>query len=348
VEWDETVLLTLSAGFLLTGSGQTSHLVTIQDGAVVTNEDTPINITLATGGLGNQPNYNVIQRPLHGTVNGTLPDLLYSPAADFNGNDSLLIQIYDGAVPTYQASIGLKINPVNDVPQFAIGTEIGATDESPAQTIANWATSVSPGPTDAMDEAGQSISFIVTNDNSGFFKVQPTVNAAGTLTFTPAPNVQGTALVNVVIEDNGGTAHGGVDHSLPQTFQIEIKKARIWHNAANELDVNGDTKIAPNDALDVINSINAFGGQKVPSSGSTSKPYWDVNGDGWVAPNDALDVINYINAFGADAEGATPSQQIVGAPSPSPANASKGNPLLSDDLMLLLAVDLASHSKRRV
>jgi hypothetical protein len=345
VEGDETITLTLSSGFLLTGSGQTSHLVTVQDGAVVTNEDTPVSVTFAAE-LGDQPNYIIVAGPLHGTVSGTLPNLIYWPSANFNGSDSFLVHVYDGQLSSFEASIGLVINPVNDEPQFAIGTQISATDESPEQMIANWAANISPGPTAAADEAAQSISFTVSNDSSGLFKVQPSISASGTLTFTPAPNVQGTAFVNVVIEDDGGTSRGGIDHSLPQTFLIEVKKARIWHNAANELDVNGDAKIAPNDVVDVINFINAFGGQRAPSSGSAAGPYWDVSGDGWVAPGDALDVINYIDAFGADGEGQSPLAQTTQLSGIGDRLPLRGE-LPAEDLFTLLALEVELQPKRR-
>jgi hypothetical protein len=52
--------------------------------------------------------------------------------------------------------------------------------------------------------------------------VQPTLAANGTLTFTPAPNANGTATVTVFAVDNGGTAKGGVDTSAAQTFVIAI------------------------------------------------------------------------------------------------------------------------------
>ena len=42
------------------------------------------------------------------------------------------------------------------------------------------------------------------------------------MTFTPAPNATGVATVGVTVQDNGGTANGGVDTSAPQTFLITV------------------------------------------------------------------------------------------------------------------------------
>ena len=56
--------------------------------------------------------------------------------------------------------------------------------------------------------------------------------------------------------------------------------------------------MAPNDALAVINFINAFGSGPVPINAIPGVPYIDANRDGHVAPNDALAIINFINAGG--------------------------------------------------
>jgi hypothetical protein len=63
----------------------------------------------------------------------------------------------------------------------------------------------------------------VSNNNPALFSVQPAVAANGTLTFTPALNAAGSALVSVQVHDNGGTANGGVDTSAAQTFVISVQ-----------------------------------------------------------------------------------------------------------------------------
>ena len=44
----------------------------------------------------------------------------------------------------------------------------------------------------------------------------------GTLTYTPAPNANGVAMVTVRVHDNGGSANGGVATSAPQTFTMTV------------------------------------------------------------------------------------------------------------------------------
>ena len=64
---------------------------------------------------------------------------------------------------------------------------------------AAWATALSAGPA---DEAGQALDFIVSNDNNALFAVQPTIDAAGNLSYTPAANANGSATVTVQIHDD--------------------------------------------------------------------------------------------------------------------------------------------------
>jgi large repetitive protein len=128
-------------------------------------------------------------------------------------------------------TFNITITFVNDAPSFTKGPDINLKQDSQAQTFSNWATKVSPDQNfpPAANEAGQILTFLVTNNNPGLFAVQPSIsgglyNAAGigTLTFTPMANMLGSAIVTVQLQDNGGTANNGVDTSAPQTFVIQV------------------------------------------------------------------------------------------------------------------------------
>ena len=287
-----------------------------------------------------QPNERVKLTP------NTVPigcNLVFRSSTDANGTlyANLRFQVKDdggtanGGVdldPTPRL-LTINVTPVNDPPNFVKGSDASATDESPAQSIPGWATGMSPGPP---DEASQQLHFVVqSNTNTGLFAAGPAIDATGKLSFTPAPNVAGSAQIIVALVDDGGTANGGADTRPPQTFTISVAKAHPWHNAANRLDINSDGHIAPVDALTVINFINAFGSTKVPAGAGPNPPYYDVNADGSVAPNDALAIINQINAFGSS-EGEA-----------SDAAATSGSQPLPGDLLALLALDIASQAKRR-
>ncbi len=93
-----------------------------------------------------------------------------------------------------------------------------AEDSGPA-SLPGFAFNLSAGPA---TESAQTLSFVVSNDNTALFSAQPALAANGTLTFTPALNAFGTAVVSLSLKDNGGTAAGGSDTSAVQTFTIVV------------------------------------------------------------------------------------------------------------------------------
>lgn len=116
-----------------------------------------------------------------------------------------------GQIPDYA---GVRVNQVN----FG-AREGGANDR-------HWIDDLDLKgfPYDASSvEAGQTVQFLVSNDNPSLFVAQPSVSPDGRLTYTPAPNACGSARVTVVAKDNGGTAFGGQDTSSPCIFTINIQ-----------------------------------------------------------------------------------------------------------------------------
>ena len=82
-----------------------------------------------------------------------------------------------------------------------------------------WASAISPGPP---ADAGQNVTFTVANDNAALFSVPPAVAPNGTLTFTPAADVNGAATITVTAQDDGGTANGGSDTSAASSFTLTV------------------------------------------------------------------------------------------------------------------------------
>jgi len=112
---------------------------------------------------------------------------------------------------------------INTAPEFSVPPALPAViEDAGAQTAVGFATGIRSGPVSA-NETGQTVIFEVTgNSNSALFSVQPAIDPTGTLTFTPAANVSGTATITVHLKDDGGTANGGDDTSDPQTFTITV------------------------------------------------------------------------------------------------------------------------------
>jgi len=135
-------------------------------------------------------------------------------------NTSFQFKVHDGteySSTSYTETV--NITAVNDVPSFTKGADQTVNEDAGAQTVNGWATGLSKGPA---NEADQTLSFTTTNNNNALFSVQPTIDSNGNLTYTPAVNANGTATVTVSIKDSGGTANGGVDTSITQTFTITV------------------------------------------------------------------------------------------------------------------------------
>src|SRR5262249_28251185 len=91
------------------------------DQAVTTNEDTAKAIALAAADVDTVTalTYSVVVGPTHGTLSGTLPNVTYTPAANYNGADSFTFKANDGALDSNVATVAITVTAVNDAPVAA-------------------------------------------------------------------------------------------------------------------------------------------------------------------------------------------------------------------------------------
>ncbi len=160
-------------------------------------------------------------------IDATTGNLTYTPAANTSGTATVSVVLKDnggtangGVDATTAITFSINVNSVNDVPTFTAGTDQTVLEDAGAQTVLAWATAMSAGPA---NEAAQTLTFQVTNNNNSLFSSQPVIDpVTGNLTYTPAANTSGTATVSVILKDDGGTANGGVDATTAITFSITI------------------------------------------------------------------------------------------------------------------------------
>lgn len=177
------------------------------------------------------------------SINPATGALTFTPRADANGTIQLTAVLRDnggtanGGIDVSDPYIfTIAVGQKNDVPTFVRGQNV-TVNEDPDPTngntvvINNWATNIRPGPlTPAANEVTQVLNFLVDTSNPALFAVAPTVTISGTpgnqvgaLTFATNPDANGTAVVTVRLQDDGGTAFGGQDTSPPQTFTIVVR-----------------------------------------------------------------------------------------------------------------------------
>ena len=102
-----------------------------------------------------------------------------------------------------------------------------------------------------LGDIGQSLTIAATSNNTALIP-NPTViysspNATGTLVYTPLAG-SGTALITVVVSDNGGNANGGVN-TFTRTFAINVTPV----NQAPTLGALGNATIAENATAQTVN-----------------------------------------------------------------------------------------------
>jgi len=220
--------------FKLTPSGTFTTLYSFNgtngsrpDASVMQGNDGNFYGTTAHGGLGydGTNTYSGLGTVFQVTANGALTTLV-----SFNGTNGAhsfagLVRGSDGHFygTTYLGGaddLGTIFRLiVNHTPSFTKGPDQTVLEDAGAQSVANWAASISAG---SDYESSQRLTFLVSNNNSSLFAVQPAISPAGTLTYTPAPNANGSATITVFLKDDGGTTAGGQDTSGTEIFLITV------------------------------------------------------------------------------------------------------------------------------
>jgi hypothetical protein len=80
-------------------------------------EDNPLPLVLSgTDSDGAAVTFSVVVSPAHGTLSGTAPALVYTPAADYYGPDQFQFVASDGTLSSDPATVAITVTEVNDPP----------------------------------------------------------------------------------------------------------------------------------------------------------------------------------------------------------------------------------------
>jgi hypothetical protein len=152
--------------------------------------------------------------------------LSFTPAADANGLATVSVSVTDsggtangGKDTSALQTFSITVNKVNDPPVLVVGGDQTAPEDSRVQVVPSFARALPGG---GSDEVGQTFSYNVSTSNLELFSMAPAIDSFGRLTYQPKPDAVGTAIVEVVAVDDGGTADGGNPFSDPRSFAIRI------------------------------------------------------------------------------------------------------------------------------
>ncbi len=145
---------------------------------------------------------------------------VWSPPANDNGLiDAFNVAAFAGGEESANnCLVRVDVAALNDAPSFTKGTNVTVLEDSGSYSANNWATNISPGPS---NESTQTVSFTVTSDLA-IFSAGPAISSNGRLTFTPSPNASGVATVSVKAVDDGSSGGANVNESAIQTFTITL------------------------------------------------------------------------------------------------------------------------------
>lgn len=182
---------------------------------------------------GDAPDFVVTRPPLHGTLTGVAPDLVYTPDADFAGTDSFSFRATDLGGLSSEAVIRLEVNPVNDAPEFMPDPELALSENQP------WSYTLG-----ATDRDGDVVTFALVNAPAGM------TLTATQLAWTPDYQQAGNVVVTVqaidaagaVVERSFTLAVADVNRapqivSQPQAF---VTAGQLWSYQITASDADGD------------------------------------------------------------------------------------------------------------
>jgi hypothetical protein len=144
-------------------------------------------IVLTASDLDGDPlTYRITVNPLHGTITGTAPNVVYKPTTGYAGNDTFKFVANDGSVDSLAATVSIRV--------------LTATDRAP-EAQEDWVfmdeDTTSPFALSAADPEGDPLYYrVVTQPGHGRL-----TGVAPNLTYTPDANFNGWDLFTFVASD---------------------------------------------------------------------------------------------------------------------------------------------------
>jgi hypothetical protein len=171
------------------------------DQAVSTDEDTAVAITLVGSDVdGDALTYSVVDGPTNGVLNGTPPNVTYTPDPGYDGADSFTFRVNDGTTDSNLATVNITVSSANDPPVANDDSE--NTPEDTPVTIDVAANDADPdGNLDPTSANGTCANGSV--GCNGAANGYLTDNEDGTITYSPSPDYNGADSFVYEICDTG-------------------------------------------------------------------------------------------------------------------------------------------------
>jgi VCBS repeat-containing protein len=206
---------------------------------VSVDEDGAVVITLTGSDADGDPiGYAIVDAPVSAILSGAVPNVTYTPDADFFGTDSFTFRVDDGTDDSALATVTITVDPVNDAPVADPQTVSTSEDTAKAITLTG------------SDIEGDVLDFIVVNDpahgtltGSGANRTYtPDVNYHGSDSFTFKANDGAAdsevATIAVTVDSvNDAPVAQADNYAATQDTPLSVAAAGVLQN---DSDVDGD------------------------------------------------------------------------------------------------------------
>jgi hypothetical protein len=189
---------------------QTVSLSGITTGA--TNETQTLTVTASSSNTGLIPNPTVTY-----TSPNAIGSIRFTPVANANGAATITVTVNDGGASNNVVSrtFTVTVNPVNQPPTLNTLANMSINENASLQTV-----NLSGITSGATNEA-QTLTVTASSSNTGLIPT-PTVsytspNTTGSITFTPVPTANGSAIVTVTVNDGGVS-----NNTVSRTFTVTV------------------------------------------------------------------------------------------------------------------------------
>jgi Bacterial Ig domain len=188
---------TASQSYTYTVIGPPNQAPVADPQSVSTPENIPVDILLTGSDPDNDPlSFSIVSTPTHGTLGGIAPNLVYTPAVDYIGDDSFTFVVSDCLESSEPAMVDIEVGIVNHAPT-AEAQSVSTDEDTPLDIVLTGS-----------DPDGDVLTFtVVSTPANGILG-----GVAPNLTYTPTANYNGQDSFTFVVNDGQVNSDPAVVH----------------------------------------------------------------------------------------------------------------------------------------
>ncbi|HEX8037628.1 MAG TPA: Ig-like domain-containing protein, partial [Chryseosolibacter sp.] len=135
-EVNDGIFTSASPGTVTIDVANVNDIPAANDLSVTTLEDTPVQTTLTAFDADSDPlTFTIVTPPANGALSGTLPDLTYTPDANYFGQDTFTFSVNDGLANSNTATVTITVSSVGDDAPLADAQNLNTAEDTPLPVV---------------------------------------------------------------------------------------------------------------------------------------------------------------------------------------------------------------------